>query len=263
MRTIVIPPKELICSLNKEELRQLIEDYQAHCNSRLKTAAIIKRLMDTSLSAPKPMPNRRYSRPYYKWLISNGFTYSPEHYDPTWLLTGALIQTPELCWEVVKVNPCAIKHVKDQTPELCMMAVCRFPYVLGSIKNQTEELCLTAVRLDGMELRNVRHQTPAICMTAVKENAWALKYVENQTEEICVAAVSQDWQALLFVNRQTEKICAAALNKSRWALLYTKCCPRSDVKTSSRYRPTRGGRDETIKRRLGDFHAKADCSRQK
>lgn len=82
--------------------------------------------------------------------------------------TTQKIQTPAICLEAVRENPCALIYVEEQT----------------------DIICLEAVKQNGLVLAYVEEQTEEICLEAVKESGWVLESVEKQNEELKLASFS-------------------------------------------------------------------------
>lgn len=86
--------------------------------------------------------------------------------------------THEMWLEIMKVDGCALCHVKNQTPDICM----------------------AAVKENGLALKYVKNQTPELCLEAVKQNGDAFGYVKEQTQEIATTAVFRDWNNIGRIN---------------------------------------------------------------
>lgn len=136
-------------------------------------------------------------------------------------------QDEELCIEMIKYCPEALKYCKIQTPKIIdetMTYICLSKGVFQYVKDPTEEMCLYAIKHNVENILCIKDLTDEFILKAIRVNPNVIGYVE-QTEERCLLAVSISGPVIKRIKNQTPEIHAKAIERT--------CCAISKMKNPS------------------------------
>jgi hypothetical protein len=172
-------------------------------------------------------------------------------------------QTPRICEEIIKLNPCLISWIRHPTEELCIKAVRLDPlaYVymrdpspavtyeaisrngllLEKIPNhaQTEDLCVAAVvnNESAFEYVDERKRTSTFYMRVLEHNPYVLPYIPNPSPMMELKAISACGAMIKYVKNQTRIMCLTAVQQDGLALEFIKNQTEEIIKAALQQNP--------------------------